>query len=121
MVDLVPLLLASFRVDSEAAPLAVAAAGRVGSRGVVPFFFFQAEDGIRDHCVTGVQTCALPIWAIQSMRLACNWGGCCVRRFWLTTLSRTLSGTSCAGCSIGARLLTPSSAPFIPADRESVV
>jgi hypothetical protein len=40
---------------------------------------------------------------------------CCVRRFWLTTLSRTLSGTSCAGCSIGARLLTPSSAPFIPA------
>src|SRR5438132_3933696 len=23
------------------------------------FFFFQAEDGIRDHCVTGVQTCAL--------------------------------------------------------------
>src|SRR5215211_4525244 len=26
-----------------------------------PFFFFQAEDGIRDHCVTGVQTCALPI------------------------------------------------------------
>src|SRR5436190_14733149 len=25
-------------------------------------FFFQAEDGIRDHCVTGVQTCALPIW-----------------------------------------------------------
>src|SRR5438034_11703499 len=25
------------------------------------FFFFQAEDGIRDHCVTRVQTCALPI------------------------------------------------------------
>src|SRR5947207_7133436 len=24
-------------------------------------FFFPAEDGIRDHCVTGVQTCALPI------------------------------------------------------------
>src|SRR5260221_426134 len=24
-------------------------------------FFFQVEDGIRDHCVTGVQTCALPI------------------------------------------------------------
>src|SRR5947209_17145395 len=27
------------------------------------FFFFQAEDGIRDIGVTGVQTCALPIWA----------------------------------------------------------
>src|SRR6266496_5947477 len=26
------------------------------------FFFFQAEDGIRDLYVTGVQTCALPIW-----------------------------------------------------------
>ena len=26
-------------------------------------FFFQAEDGIRDDLVTGVQTCALPIWA----------------------------------------------------------
>src|SRR5436190_6181046 len=29
------------------------------------FFFFQAEDGIRDHCVTGVQTCALPICAAR--------------------------------------------------------
>src|SRR6267154_3691081 len=28
------------------------------------FFFFQAEDGIRDGRVTGVQTCALPIWAL---------------------------------------------------------
>src|SRR5256885_10108404 len=27
------------------------------------FFFFQAEDGIRDYKVTGVQTCALPISA----------------------------------------------------------
>src|SRR2546421_7963954 len=27
------------------------------------FFFFQAEDGIRDLIVTGVQTCALPIYA----------------------------------------------------------
>src|SRR5699024_12216416 len=29
----------------------------------VYFFFFQAEDGIRDRNVTGVQTCALPILA----------------------------------------------------------
>src|SRR2546430_1539325 len=28
----------------------------------VMLFFFQAEDGIRDLTVTGVQTCALPIW-----------------------------------------------------------
>ena len=29
-------------------------------------FFFQAEDGIRDPCVTGVQTCALPILVLAS-------------------------------------------------------
>src|SRR6266404_9787283 len=28
---------------------------------IYDFFFFQAEDGIRDKLVTGVQTCALPI------------------------------------------------------------
>src|SRR3989454_8802438 len=33
------------------------------------FFFFQAEDGIRDYKVTGVQTCALPILA----RVAREW------------------------------------------------
>src|SRR2546430_4894085 len=31
------------------------------------FFFFQAEDGIRDLTVTGVQTCALPIYPIQAV------------------------------------------------------
>src|SRR5258708_10904361 len=57
------------------------------------FFFFQAEDGIRDDLVTGVQTCALPIltFVIESygkleqlsspvppskppIRSACGWG-----------------------------------------------
>ena len=32
------------------------------------FFFFQAEDGIRDDLVTGVQTCALPIYLNQPDR-----------------------------------------------------
>src|SRR5262249_57088666 len=31
----------------------------------VSFFFFQAEDGIRDWSVTGVQTCALPILLLE--------------------------------------------------------
>src|ERR1041385_9396906 len=31
-------------------------------------FFFQAEDGIRDVAVTGVQTCALPICLLQAPR-----------------------------------------------------
>src|SRR5256885_5256556 len=38
---------------------------------MVSFFFFQAEDGIRDYKVTGVQTCALPIS-----------GRCCWKRSW---------------------------------------
>src|SRR5256885_13069790 len=34
---------------------------RCMSRRLSDVFFFQAEDGIRDYKVTGVQTCALPI------------------------------------------------------------
>src|SRR5439155_2304662 len=33
------------------------------------FFFFQAEDGIRDGHVTGVQTCALPIFSTMIAQL----------------------------------------------------
>src|SRR5260370_20021992 len=33
------------------------------------FFFFQAEDGIRDSSVTGVQTCALPIYEFHGSGL----------------------------------------------------
>src|SRR5260221_3357999 len=36
-------------------------------------FFFQAEDGIRDHCVTGVQTCALPIFGLGLAMLTHIW------------------------------------------------
>src|SRR6266702_6629911 len=35
---------------------------------LVVFFFFQAEDGIRDGHVTGVQTCALPISSVLPAR-----------------------------------------------------
>src|SRR5947207_6718352 len=35
-------------------------------------FFFQDEDGIRCHCVTGVQTCALPIFVEKHNRYS-NW------------------------------------------------
>src|SRR5699024_1119841 len=34
-------------------------------------FFFQAEEGIRDRNVTGVQTCALPIWKVDDEVTAC--------------------------------------------------
>src|SRR2546430_6774118 len=39
-------------------------------RFLFSFFFFQAEDGIRDLTVTGVQTCALPIFALSIEALA---------------------------------------------------
>src|SRR5207245_8016214 len=37
------------------------------TRLCVFFFFFQAEDGIRDATVTGVQTCALPIFEVTPL------------------------------------------------------
>src|SRR5687767_15304535 len=36
-------------------------------------FFFQAEDGIRDKLVTGVQTCALPICAVLRRPRSARW------------------------------------------------
>src|SRR2546427_9088331 len=39
-----------------------------GAQILVFFFFFQAEDGIRDLTVTGVQTCALPIYRDPAQR-----------------------------------------------------
>src|SRR5260370_32468577 len=36
---------------------------------VVFVFFFQAEDGIRDSSVTGVQTCALPIFTTEGAKI----------------------------------------------------
>src|SRR5229473_4557216 len=49
-------------------------------RLIVACFFFQAEDGIRDKLVTGVQTCALPIsapcavaWARSSEAPRVSW------------------------------------------------
>src|SRR6266508_4539437 len=43
-------------------------AGAVSECASKPFFFFQAEGGIRDVHVTGVQTCALPIFA-ENLRI----------------------------------------------------
>src|SRR5438270_10832849 len=57
-------------------------------------FFFQAEDGIRDLTVTGVQTCALPIYARPSHT--------CTQVIQLTGSWRTTRGVSA-----GARQTTP--------------
>src|SRR5256885_2899025 len=54
---------------------------RVWSADMRVFFFFQAEDGIRDYKVTGVQTCALPISRTETrahdeIRLLLRWRPC---------------------------------------------
>src|SRR2546429_4626394 len=41
---------------------------------VYVFFFFQAEDGIRDVAVTGVQTCALPLFKKNKVEWVQGWG-----------------------------------------------
>src|SRR5256885_4124364 len=55
------------------------------------FFFFQAEDGIRDYKVTGVQTCALPIstevWACTARRHRLR-----LRPRWLPPARRAMPG-----------------------------
>src|SRR5690349_23545278 len=53
------------------------------------FFFFQAEDGIRDLYVTGVQTCALPILAW------CAWAWCLRRLRRRRTIRRDRSRWWC--------------------------
>ena len=53
--------------------------GGGGGVGGGVFFFFQAEDGIRDDLVTGVQTCALPIFWSDWVKIGENFYG--VRKF----------------------------------------
>src|SRR2546430_13372534 len=60
----------------------------------IALFFFQAEDGIRDLTVTGVQTCALPIWkggAEETKRLLA-WDGHAWRRLAESEKLTLLSG-----------------------------
>src|SRR5438552_18812931 len=57
------------------------------------FFFFQAEDGIRDDLVTGVQTCALPICNSKVVRVRAKYSSSC----W-----RARASTAAAGPSVPA-------------------
>src|SRR5256885_6784391 len=70
------------------------------------FFFFQAEDGIRDYKVTGVQTCALPI--------------CMVARRLPSRARASSSSVRACSASVGSTLLQ-SMAELAPplADRKS--
>src|SRR5436190_15722838 len=70
-------------------------------------FFFQAEDGIRAHCVTGVQTCALPI--SEGIAVVDD-HGCISRanRALAAMLGAPIAGV--IGCNLGEALLGPSPA-----------
>src|SRR2546429_339823 len=57
------------------------------------FCFFQAEDGIRDVAVTGVQTCALPIYATKTPIASRN-------RRQAVTLHREARGRMCGSSRI---------------------
>src|SRR5207253_6024939 len=67
------------------------------------FFFFQAEDGIRDGHVTGVQTCALPIYEALTMPGIANaWTMPIKARIdMLTTGVRTPLGIKVLGSDLG--------------------
>src|SRR5258707_1523121 len=71
------------------------------------FFFFQAEDGIRDIGVTGVQTCALPIFHGRSRP-------CSAHRL-STVCSAKLAGINMAGFRRGSRGFCPAVLWFGPA------
>src|SRR5688572_31789237 len=61
------------------------------------FFFFQAEDGIRDLTVTGVQTCALPIWPVSlssATRAGLQPGACSLQSAALACLLFVLLGAA---------------------------
>src|SRR5712692_11139858 len=55
-------------------------------------FFFQAEDGIRDGTVTGVQTCALPISAHWNGKFLGVGNGALTGAIWHTSMVRPLQG-----------------------------
>src|SRR2546430_7601938 len=65
-------------------------------------FFFQAEDGIRDLTVTGVQTCALPICRERAQYTASRVAAVCASasRFIQATVSTRPLSASCATAAI---------------------
>src|SRR5256885_4282755 len=73
------------------------------------FFFFQAEDGIRDYKVTGVQTCALPIsviGVIGALVLAAASGSLSWRTFEASVMGATKTSCMIAFILAGAAFLT---------------
>src|SRR3989442_3383488 len=81
---------------------------------IAGFYFFQAEDGIRDADVTGVQTCALPISPVPKLPLGGEPG-------WQSIIASVMpSMTSASTCWVIASIVvtcnaTTLSSPLLPA------
>src|SRR2546426_3348995 len=75
---------------------------------LVFFFFFQAEDGIRDYKVTGVQTCALPILT----RMIARGQRSAMSATFASQRLEQLRVTGCASRSSGTDLLLRSGVPI---------
>src|SRR5256885_2171817 len=104
------------------------ASGRhaIGFAEVDSFFFFQAEDGIRDYKVTGVQTCGLPILsrvAIGGRRQRLE-GARSVVPLGVRASGRATAGTTTVAAAVRPweRLSKPAHVSwFVPGSRTSVV
>src|SRR5260370_14226395 len=72
------------------------------------FFFFQAEDGIRDSSVTGVQTCALPIspWLERAALYRAQFSLCTAREQRHTACGRASPMDACSGFASQPRSIT---------------
>src|SRR2546427_8091271 len=79
---------------------------------LVFFFFFQAEDGIRDLTVTGVQTCALPI--LRRGRPRCLGRRAQLREHVRARVRRAAFGGQPCALIAGARVAFAMSSPALP-------
>src|SRR3989441_5542672 len=83
--------------------------------GLFFFFFFQAEDGIRDKLVTGVQTCALPIWPFgrgsRTPRVP--------HRVGVRSLARAIVGADARPNLFGSFALVQEAAAFLSGGRQA--
>src|SRR2546421_3032073 len=83
------------------------------------FFFFQAEDGIRDLIVTGVQTCALPILRLVDLQAARDHAR--EHHHWMVRITHWVTVVVLAGMITSGLQIYEAYARFGNRDRKSVV